>query len=68
MYIMIGNNGLVKKVLSITDNDLQMADDGLIDIIDISYPINHITYHGEEWNIIKIYLLSIISSFISIKF
>ncbi len=53
MYIVITEDGLVGSMKSVSSDDLSSANDGLLDIIDISNPEKPVTYYDGKWNILE---------------
>lgn len=58
MYIYIFEDGTVNKTKTLSDGDLSSADDGFIDIIDISNPIEPKTYYSGQWHDLEEYKFS----------
>ncbi|MBD1555271.1 hypothetical protein HAQ04_28205 [Pseudomonas sp. C2L11] len=53
MYLMIFEDGEIKSAEEVGIDDTQAADDGLLDLIDISDPFNPTRYLGGEWKSVE---------------
>ncbi|MBD1602519.1 hypothetical protein [Pseudomonas typographi] len=53
MYLMIFEDGEIKSAEEVGIDDTQAADDGLLDLIDISDPFNPTRYWGGEWKSVE---------------
>ncbi|MBD1589743.1 hypothetical protein [Pseudomonas typographi] len=53
MYLMIFEDGEIKSAEEVGIDDTQAADDGLLDLIDISDPFNPTRYSGGEWKSVE---------------
>ncbi|MGF6595096.1 hypothetical protein [Pseudomonas sp. 2835] len=49
MYLLIFEDGEMKSAEDVTDDELRGADDGLLDIVDISEPFTPTRYVGGQW-------------------
>lgn len=49
-FIFIFEDGSSRYMQVVEDEDLQSADDGLLEVIDISTPSDPLTYYDGQWN------------------
>ncbi|MGY4817999.1 hypothetical protein ACVNP3_18880 [Pseudomonas chlororaphis subsp. piscium] len=49
MYLIIFEGGDMKSAEDVSEDDLRGADDGLVDIVDISEPFTPMRYLSGEW-------------------
>ncbi|WP_327440304.1 hypothetical protein [Pseudomonas donghuensis] len=49
MYLMIFEDGEIKNAEDVSDADLQAADDGVLDIVDISEPFTPKRRFNGDW-------------------
>ena len=49
MYLLIFEDGEMKSAEDVTDDELRGADDGQLDIVDISEPFTPTRYVGGQW-------------------
>jgi len=49
MYLLIFEDGEMKSAENVTEDDLRGADDGLLDIVDISEPFTPSRYQNGQW-------------------
>jgi len=54
MYIMIHESGDMVLVDALTADDLRAADDGILDLLDVSRADAPLRYHDEGWTDIEV--------------
>ena len=52
MYILIFEDGSLKQASSVDEGDLYAADEGLLDIVDITKDMPR-QYYGGEWHLLE---------------
>jgi hypothetical protein len=50
MYLLSFGDGEIFKIDELDDGVLPAADDGIVDVVDISDPLNPLHYYGQEWH------------------
>lgn len=53
MFLIIFEDGLIKTAKDIGDDDKDMADDGYVDLIDISSPSEPKRYRSGDWELVE---------------
>jgi hypothetical protein len=54
MFLMIHESGDMVRIESLTDGDLSAADDGVVELLDVSEAGNPKRYNEGEWHEIKV--------------
>lgn len=54
MYLMIHESGDMVRIKELTENDISAADDGLVDLLDVSEADNPKRYDEGEWHELEI--------------
>lgn len=49
MYLMIFEDGTIRKSSAYSDSEINACDDGYMDLIDISNPEHLLTYYDSSW-------------------